>query len=253
MLATDRHNMILNILSEEGSVRNIELVKILNVSLETIRRDLDFLSKEGLLQKVHGGATKNSKLTETPYSTRIFNNIPEKIELAKIAIKYVENGDTIALNSSTTNLEIAKLIKEKNISVTLLTNSLLIANEVFDCDNINLILAGGIYSKKEFAFLGQVTADFLNQFSVNKCFLSVGGISLKKGITDFYIDEVLVEKQFVDISQEIIIVADSSKFENNSLFSICSLDKINFIITDSKLNQEIKNEYLDNNIIILNI
>ncbi|WP_297599082.1 DeoR/GlpR family DNA-binding transcription regulator [uncultured Cetobacterium sp.] len=253
MLATDRHNIILDLLSKERSIKNTELVKILNVSLETIRRDLDTLSKEGLLQKVHGGATHNTKIVETPYSTRAFNNISEKIELAKIAVKYIGEGDTIALNSSTTNLEIVKLIKEKNISVTLLTNSLLIANEIYNCDNINLILAGGIYSKKEFAFLGQVTADFLKQFTVNKCFLSVGGISLKKGITDFYIDEVLVEKQLIDISEEIIIVSDSSKFENNSLFNVCELNKINFLITDSNLNPTIKDEYLNNGINIINL
>lgn len=244
MLATDRHNMILDILSKEGSIKNIELAKILNVSIETIRRDLDILSKEGLLQKVHGGATHNLKVIETPYSTRVLNNISEKMELAKIAIRYISSGDTIALNSSTTNLELVKLIKEKNIQVTLLTNSLLIANEVHNSENISLILAGGIYSAKEFAFLGQVTADFLKQFTVNKCFLSVGGISLKKGITDFYIDEVLVEKQLVDISEEIIVLSDSSKFENNSLFNICNLDKVNFIITDSNLNSEVKEEYL---------
>lgn len=252
MLATDRHNIILDLLSKERSVKNTELVKILNVSLETVRRDLDTLSKEGLLQKVHGGATHNTKIVETPYSTRAFNNISEKIELAKIAVKYIGEGDTIALNSSTTNLEIVKLIKEKNISVTLLTNSLLIANEIYNCDNINLILAGGIYSKKEFAFLGQVTADFLKQFTVNKCFLSVGGISLKKGITDFYIDEVLVEKQLIDISEEIIIVSDSSKFENNSLFNVCELNKINFLITDSNLNPAIKEDYLNNGVNIVN-
>lgn len=252
MLATDRHNMILDILSKEGSIKNIELAKILNVSIETIRRDLDILSKEGLLQKVHGGATHNLKVIETPYSTRVLNNISEKKELAKIAIRYISSGDTIALNSSTTNLELVKLIKEKNIQVTLLTNSLLIANEVHNSENISLILAGGIYSAKEFAFLGQVTADFLKQFTVNKCFLSVSGISLKKGITDFYIDEVLVEKQLVDISEEIIVLSDSSKFENNSLFNICDLDKINFIITDSNLNLKIKEEYLTNNIKIIN-
>ncbi|MGL6065571.1 MAG: DeoR/GlpR family DNA-binding transcription regulator [Cetobacterium sp.] len=253
MLATDRHNIIIDILSKKGSVKNAELLQILNVSLETIRRDLDFLSKEGLIQKVHGGATYNLKVIETPYSSRILNNVSEKIEIAEIAIRYIKNGDTIALNSSTTNLEIAKLIKKNKIFVTILTNSLLIANEVFNSENIDLILAGGLYSKKEFSFLGQVTANFLKQFTINKCFLSVGGISLKKGITDFYIDEVLVEKQLIDISEEIIVVSDSSKFENNSLFNICELDKIDFIITDFNLNQKIKKEYLNNGINIINI
>lgn len=251
MLATDRHHIILDIISREGSVKNSELIKILQVSLETVRRDIEFLSKEGLLQKVHGGATQNNKNFENSYFNRVLNNVPEKIELAKTAINYINEGDTIALNSSTTNLELVKLIKEKNISVTLITNSILIATEVNSCENINLILAGGIYYRKEFAFLGQITANFLSQFSVSKCFLSVGGISLKKGVTDFYFDEVLVEKKLIEISESVILLADSSKFENNSLFNICELNKINFIITDSKLDDNLKNKYLKENIKII--
>lgn len=251
MLATDRHHIILDIISREGSVKNSELIKILQVSLETVRRDIEFLSKEGLLQKVHGGATQNNKNFENSYFNRVLNNVPEKIELAKTAINYINEGDTIALNSSTTNLELVKLIKEKNISVTLITNSILIATEVNSCENINLILAGGIYYRKEFAFLGQITANFLSQFSINKCFLSVGGISLKKGVTDFYFDEVLVEKKLIEISESVILLADSSKFENNSLFNICELNKINFIITDSKLDDNLKNKYLKENIKII--
>lgn len=252
MLATDRQSLILDILSKEKSVRNSELVKILNVSLETIRRDLDYLEKDGLLEKVHGGAKQKVKVVETPYSQRVLKNISEKIELAKLAVNFIENGDIIALNSSSTNIEIAKLIREKNISVTILTNSLLIANEVSTCANINMILAGGVYSQKEFAFLGQVTADFLNNFTANKCFLSVGGVSLDKGVTDFYMDEVLVEKKLIDISKEIIVVADSSKFENNSLFCIAPLKDINFIITDSKVEDNIKELYMENGVKVIN-
>lgn len=252
MLATDRQSLILDILSKEKSVKNSELVKILNVSLETLRRDLELLEKDGLLEKVHGGAKQKIKIMEIPYSQRVLKNTSEKIELAKLAINLIENGDIIALNSSSTNIEIAKLIREKNLSITVLTNSLLIAYELSSCSNINMILAGGIYSQKEFAFLGQVTANFLNNFTANKCFLSVGGISLDKGITDFYIDEVLVEKKLIDISTEIIVVADSSKFEHNSLFCIAPLKDINFIITDSKIGNDIKDLYIENGVKIIN-
>lgn len=252
MLATDRHNVILDILAKEGSVRNSELVKILQVSLETIRRDLEYLSKEGLVQKVHGGAIKVDDTPNNSYFSRMTTNVSEKVELASIAINYIQNGDTIALNSSTTNLELVKLIKARNLKVTLITNSILIAEEVQTDKNIHLILAGGVFKREELAFIGPITAEFLSQFSVNKCFLSVGGISLKKGITDFYVDEVVVEKQLWNISKEVFVVADSSKFEHDSLFSICELDKIDFIITDSKLDSDIKTQYSKENIQIIN-
>lgn len=253
MLASDRHDKILDLLKLEGSVRNSNLVKILGVSLETIRRDLEHLEKENFLKKVHGGAIlKDKEMTGLSYSIREEKNINEKIEIAKKVLDYIKEGETIGLNGSTTNIEVAKLIKENIKRLTVVTNSLLIANEIANVKEINLILAGGIYDKKEFSFLGEMTKQFLSNFSLDKSFIGVGGISLKRGVTDFILDEVLVQKKLVDISDEVIIVADSSKINSNSLIKICDLDKANLIITDSKLDEEIKNQYLKKGIKIVN-
>lgn len=249
LLAVDRQKKILEILQAEKSIRNSELVKILNVSLETIRRDLDILEKEGLVEKVHGGAKfKESEKKEIVYSERVLKNVDEKRKMAKKAIKYIEKGDIIALNSSSTNLEIAKLLIDKEMDVTVITNSILIANIISSSKNINLILAGGVYNKKEFAFLGQITANFLSDFVVNKCFLSVGGVSLEKGITDFYLEEVIVEKKLVEMSQKVYCLADSSKIDNDSLFKIGDIKDIEILITDDKINKKILEKYVENNV-----
>lgn len=87
------------------------------------------------------------------------------------------------------------MIKEKFSHLTVITNSLMIANELAEISGINLILAGGMYNKNEFAFLGEVTAKFFQNFSVDKAFICVGGISLKRGLTDYLMDEILVEKR----------------------------------------------------------
>lgn len=251
MLAADRQNKILELLKNKKSIRNIELTKILNVSIETVRRDLESLEQDNLICKVHGGAVYK-EATIFPYSIRSSNFIHEKKELSLIAINYIKNGDIIALNSSSTNIELAKLIKYKELAITIITNSFLIAEELSSIPNIKLILAGGIYNKEEFAFLGQLTANFLSNFSVDKCFLSVGGVSLNRGITDSIFDEVLVEKKLIDISDNIIVMVDSSKIENNSLIHICNLEKIDTIITDSKLDISIKNKYIENSINLIN-
>lgn len=255
MLANDRHNKILEMLERDGSVRNSKLVTIFEVSLETVRRDLDFLEKQGLLQKVHGGAILNSKNRENvnqTYTIRETKNIEEKREIAALALKFINEGETIALNSSTTSIEIARLIKDRYSSLTVVTNSLRIAEELADRKGINLILAGGIYNKTEFAFLGEITERFLSEFIVDKAFVSVGGISLKRGITDFLIDEVIVERKMIKIAEEAIILADSSKIGSNSLIKICDMEDIDFIITDSKLRDEEKDIYLQNGIKIIN-
>ena len=104
----------------------------------------------------------------------------EKKEIAELALNYINEGETIALNSSTTSIEIARLIKNRYTSLTVVTNSLRIADELADIKGINLILAGGIYNKNEYAFLGEITEKFLGNFLVDKSFVSVGGISLEK-------------------------------------------------------------------------
>ncbi|WP_300358664.1 DeoR/GlpR family DNA-binding transcription regulator [Fusobacterium sp.] len=253
MLANDRYNKILDILERDGSVKTSKLVELLGISLETVRRDLDFLEKQGELQKVHGGAIlKNKEGTNLTYSLREIKNTEEKKEIANLALNYIKEGETIALNSSTTNVEIAKLIKNRYSSLTVVTNSLRIAEELADQKSINLILAGGVYNKNEFAFLGEITSNFLDKFSVDKSFVSVGGISLKRGITDFLMDEVLVERKMIEIGEKAIILADSSKIDSNSLIKICEMKDINFILTDSKLSDDIKQKYKDENINIIN-
>ncbi len=254
MLANDRYNKILDILERDGSVKTSKLVELLGISLETVRRDLDFLEKQGELQKVHGGAIlKNKEGVNLTYSLREVKNTEEKKEIATLALNYIKEGETIALNSSTTNIEIARLIKNRYSSLTIVTNSLRIAEELADIKGINLILAGGVYNKNEFAFLGEITSNFLDNFSVDKSFVSVGGISLKRGITDFLMDEVLVERKMIEIGEEVIILADSSKIDSNSLIKICEMKDIDFIITDSKLDNNIKQKYKDDNINIINL
>lgn len=253
MLANDRQEKILEIIERDGSVKTSQLVEIFEVSLETIRRDFDVLEKQGYLEKVYGGAVLKNKENKTlTYSLREKKNVEEKKEVARLAINLIEEGDTIALNASTTNLEIAKLIKERFSQLTVITNSLMIANELAEVIGINLILAGGIYNKSEFAFLGEVTAEMFRNFSVDKVFICVGGISLKRGLTDYLMDEILVERKLIDIAEKVYILADSTKIESNSLIKLSDLKENMVIVTDSKLRDEIKVEYENKGVKIIN-
>ena len=249
MLANDRQEKILEIIERKGSIKTSQLVEVFDVSLETIRRDFEVLEKQGILEKVYGGAIlKNRENKTLTYSLREQNNVEEKKEVAKIALKLIKEGDTIALNASTTNLEIAKLIKENFIKLTVITNSLMIANEIANIQGINLILAGGIYNKSEFAFLGEMTAKAFCNFSVDKVFICVGGVSLKRGLTDNLMDEILVERKMIEIAEKVYILADSSKIETNSLLKLSDLKENMAVVTDSNLSTEIIEEYRNNNI-----
>jgi DeoR family transcriptional regulator, fructose operon transcriptional repressor len=249
MLAKERHDEILKILELKGGIKSSKLIEILNVSLETIRRDFDILEKKGMLKKVHGGAVRErERAINLPHSQRIEKMKDEKIYIAEKAVNYINENETITLSGSTTNLEIARLIKSKISTLTVITNSLLIANVLANIEGINLVMIGGIYDKKEFSFLGDNACESILNFSADKSFISAGGISLKVGVTDFSEKEAQISKRFIEIANKVIVLADSSKIDSNSLIKICELDDIDFIISDFKLGNFIKDEYSKNGV-----
>lgn len=253
MLAENRHREILNILKNKIIVKVRELAERFDVSLETIRRDLDFLEKKHYLKKVYGGAILLEKdISSLKFTEREKEHTNEKTEIAKLAVKYIVEKDIISMNGGTTNLEIAKELKNKFTDLTIITNSLSIANTLLGNENIKIILIGGILSHKENSLFGSVSHDIIKKFNSTKTFLSVGGIDLNNGITDFILEEIEIQKIMIENTKEVIIVADSSKFEKVSLAKIIDFEKINFIITDSGLNKDILDKYSKNGIRIIN-
>ncbi|WP_066495193.1 DeoR/GlpR family DNA-binding transcription regulator [Abyssisolibacter fermentans] len=253
MLAQERYEKILNIIEEDGSVKVSMLTKLFNVSIETIRRDLDYLEKEGYLKKVYGGAVlEKVSMKQLARQTREKENIEEKKEIADIAVRFISEGQSIAMNASTTNLEIAKVLKLKCKKLTVITNSLLIASELADMDKYTIILTGGIFRKEEFSLVGGLAKNNISEFNVDTAFISVSGVSLYAGITDYDIDELQIQKQMINISQQVIVLADSSKIDTRSLLKVEDLNKINMIITDSTLKKNILQKYNQNGIEIIN-
>jgi DeoR family fructose operon transcriptional repressor len=251
LLAHERHSQILALLEEQGSVKVESLVKLFGVSTETIRRDLEFLEKRGSLTRVYGGAVlEKINDRQLVHKNRIKENIEQKKEIARIAVSLLSDEQTIALNSSTTNLEIAKLIKNKNklSKLTVLTNSVLIANELIQNSNCSVFLTGGFFKRDEFSLAGPLATNNISQFFVDIAFISVSGISLRAGITDYDMDELPVQKEMISIAQKVIILADSSKFCSRSLLKVTDLDKANAIITDSNLEESVYQEFLSNGI-----
>lgn len=252
LLAEERKESILKMLEDEGSVKVSKLIKFFNVSIETVRRDLESLEKEGFLKRVYGGAIiEKSRVNQIGYIKREKKFIDEKKEIAKIAIKYVAEGQSIALNNSTTNIEFARELKKNFKELTILTNSLFIASELADANEFNIILAGGILNKKEYAFYGDIAIDTLSNFVVDKAFISVSGVSLDRGITEYLTEEVQMEKKLIGIAQEIIILADHSKIDSVSLIKVMDIYDANLIITDSELEPKIVNKYKKNGIEII--
>lgn len=252
MLAEERREDIIKEIEKTKVVKALELAKKYDVGIETIRRDFDVLEKQGVLKKIYGGATlKVDTPSEINYSTRMSSDIDEKNEIAEKAITLIEESDSIFLNDSSTNIILSRLIKKKIKSLTVITNSLVIASELSNCENYNVILAGGFLDTKEQAFFGTISESIISQFVVNKAFLSVSSISLNEGITDFPLKEVNIQKEMIKYSKELIILANSKKFETTALIKVNDLKNIKAIITDSKLKSEIYEAYKKNSINII--
>ena len=244
MLVEERKEKIIQILEKDGNIKVSHLTKLFNVSLQTIRRDLETLEADDLIKKVYGGAILNKKkIQEIAHSTREKQSLMEKEEIAEIAVKLIEEGDSIALNDSTTNLAIAKKLKGKFQKLTIISNSLLIITELSNVEGFNVILPGGILNIKEQAFFGEITKKILDEFIIDKAFISVSGFSLRTGITDYPLEEVQIQKKLLEISQKSIILADSSKLETTSLIKVRDISDVDILVTDSNISSEIKNIY----------
>ncbi|SHI22274.1 transcriptional regulator, DeoR family [Sporobacter termitidis DSM 10068] len=253
MLTQERHEKIIKILREEKSVKVSELAEMFGVSIVTIRRDLDYLNKEGRLTKVYGGAILEHVVAqEKKYTVRAAANLELKKEIAQIACQFVEEGQSIALDTSTTNLEIAKMLKKNFDHLTIITNAIDIALELRDKDRFSIILTGGTLRGDELCLLGGLAEEFLNKFHIDKVFASVSGISVSDGFTDYGLGEYHVKMKMIERAREVIIPADSSKFDVISLLKMGDLDLCDFIITDSKLDKNILQKYLDNQVKIVN-
>lgn len=250
MFADERYAVILSKLNEAGSITVSDLVNTFDVSIETVRRDLCTMEKNGILKRVHGGAvTVNNRMKEfKKVSLRISENAAEKEELARFALQFVEKNDIIAIDSGSTAEIFAKTAAEHLKDITVVTHSLDAFMRLKENRTIKSILIGGEFLESENSFYGDLAAGQLRQVHVSKAFVTPSAVSLEHGIWDYITELVGVQKTYMKVADRVIILADSSKFEKTALMKICDSSEPDIIVTDSHLNPKIRNKYIRENI-----
>ena len=242
MISDLRHQVIINKLENQGAVIVSDLVKEFGVSEMTVRRDLDILENKGLLRRVHGGAVSHrGRSYEPPYLMRSTENLDSKERIGKKAASLVKNGDSITLDVGTTTLEVAKNLHSKH-DLTIITTSLQIAYELVNHPGIRLIVSGGVLRPGELSMVGHLAERIFEEFYVDKLFLGAGAIDLKIGASEFNIEDALVKRAMVKTAKQVILVADSSKFNQVAFTSIIETKSIHTIITDNELNPDIASQ-----------
>lgn len=239
MLSEQRQEAIMDLLIKERSVKTSTLCDLLSASRETIRRDLESMEGRRMLRRIHGGAMRldppqdSVAAAYTTFDQRKEEHSLDKEEVAIEAAKYISEGQAIALDSGTTSLELARVIKQRFHKLSVITNSLTIANELADAEGITLILTGGIYSPEEKACLSDMATLILSRINIDILFLTTCGISADRGITYQRVEDLIVQEKFMEASNETIVIADSSKLGINSLVRMCGIEQVSMIITDS--------------------
>ncbi|WP_334073504.1 MULTISPECIES: DeoR/GlpR family DNA-binding transcription regulator [Paenibacillus] len=233
----DRRTTILGQLDKEGKVHVHMLAKQLKVSTETVRRDLERLEKEGHLRKVYGGAVQmRAEQTEPPFLKRSLMQQREKREIGALAAALIKDGETVLLDNGTTTLEIMRAIKDR-AQVTVITNSVPILNCALNEFRGRILFAGGEIDPRVQAATGPVVHRILDEFKANKAFISVGGVSLTDGVTDYDLEEAAVSRKMMQRAEESLIVADHTKFGVTTFAKICPLEEISVLLTDASCPQ----------------
>ncbi|MCT1901492.1 DeoR/GlpR family DNA-binding transcription regulator [Oceanobacillus sojae] len=238
MLQTERHEIIMEKILKEQSIRTIDLCDLLNVSRQTIRNDLEYLDSIGKLKKVHGGAILEKKSIEPSFETRSNNNLIEKKAIAEKAVQMIEDGDTIYLDIGTT---VGEMIPHLNnfYNLTVITNSINFAYQLSQYENIRVICSGGEMRNSEKSLSGHIARKILENYYVDKSFIGIGGISEKAGYTDYYIDEAEIRKLMINHSNTSYALLDYSKVGVIAIAKYADLSDIGTVITDCKTSKNI--------------
>jgi len=237
-----RRIKILEALKLNGQVNVNDLSESLGVTGVTIRNDLMQLEKKGVLIRARGGAIKFEQKQsdeDYPLSDKQKKHLLEKMEIGKRAAELIEENNTIIIDSGSTTFELAKNLKNFK-SLTVITNALNVATILADDSNINVIVPGGMLKKNSLSLVGILAERGFKDYFCDKLFLGVDGFDLDFGVSTPNPEEAHLNQVMISISREVIVVADSSKFEKRGFAFIAPVSKISTVITDKGISQENK-------------
>lgn len=229
MLQEERQNLILQEINLHNKVLSSDLCILLDVSLDTIRRDLAELEKNGKIIKVHGGAL--SKNFHHPFHQPAIYAKEKKKEIARKAVALIKDGMSILAGGGTIMLELAKMIPE-NLKGTFFTVSPLVALEVAQRSSIDVILLAGKLAPNAYVCTGSTVISQLSEIQVDLCFLGTNGISIHGGVTDYDWEIVQVKKALIKSSKKLTLLSIAEKLDTNHKLQVCNLNSIDYLITE---------------------
>ena len=233
MLATTRQDQIKRIIFDEKQVSVGHLAQLLEVSEETIRRDLRALEEEGILTRRYGGAVLAERVTRQTSNKELQDVFAKNKELiAETALPLVKNGDCLFIDSSTTNIYLCRKLIEANLNLTIITNAVPIMALAADAPSMHLIGIGGNLDPVQQCFCGPSAEASLANYYADKAFLSCRSLSIEEGASDSDVSVAQVKRLAIARSASAYLIVDHSKLDSISLVHICALSDVSAVVTD---------------------
>lgn len=237
MHQAERKRLILDILSRRPLASVDELVSTLGVSAATIRRDLNRLSSEGVIERVHGGAQKADHATGlrgSPFAQNLTVNVPQKKAIAELAASLIAPSETIILDAGTTTYFMCPFLTGRDLQV--LTNSLPIVNALYKDTSVRLHVPGGQIYPEQDIILSPFRDDATGNYAASKMFMGAHGL-WTQGLVQEDSTLVQAERRLLDRANELIVVADSSKLQPCTGLVLCGLEQISALVTDAGIDE----------------
>lgn len=233
-----REPIILDIVRQEGKVTVEGLAERLDVTVQTIRKDLSVLAEAGRLERVSGGAIIPSSVRNIGYTERRVLNAPVKDAIARRCAQDIPDGSSVFLNIGTTTEAVAQaLVGHRDLLVV--TNNIHVANILMESTGSRVVLAGGEVRKSDGGLTGELTIQTIRQFRVDYAVIGCSALNTNGDILDFDISEVGVSKEIIRSARHVSLVADSSKFSRSAPVQIASLKELDSFYTDVPLSEPV--------------
>jgi DeoR family transcriptional regulator of aga operon len=235
----ERRSRISEIIETRERATVPELAARFGVSAVTIRSDLDALARAGGVIRSHGGALRREEAEDVPVVLKQTLHPEEKERIAEAAARLIRDGETIILDSGSTTARIASRIGSLRLnSLTVITNALNIAVALSELSNIRLIMIGGLYRQVSASLVGPQAEQVLRGLHADRLFLGVDSLDPEIGLMTPDVLEAQLNALMIEVSQEVVAVADASKFHRRSLSVIAGVEKLNKLITDKSASRE---------------
>jgi DeoR/GlpR family transcriptional regulator of sugar metabolism len=209
----------------------------MEVTEETVRRDLNKLESEGKLKRIHGGAMPIiSDRDPLPYQHRQMEQVDSKRSIARCAVQEIEEEDVLFFDGSTTAFQLAKLFPD--IRCTVLTHSEPIFRELASRTNVELVSTGGVYDRRHASFTGPLAEQMFSSVHITKAILGCKGLDFKRGFSDASVRHMNLKRAVIQHADQVMVLADHTKMDSSSRYFFAGTEDVDVVITDPQVSKE---------------